>query len=90
MIQRTYPECSNYFANGAYYLDRGSNNNIIQTNMRKLQHQNSCHVTGLEITDPANAPQHRTDLSSSPKELRGLEGKILLLEERGKGIQQFY
>lgn len=57
--------------------------------MRKLQHQSSCRVAALETTDPLDS-QLQNDLPSPMKEVRAAEGKILLLEERGKGIQQFY
>jgi hypothetical protein len=57
--------------------------------MRKLHHQNSCHVTAVETSHTDHHQQ--TDLSpSAHKEVKALEGKILLLEERGKTIQQFY
>lgn len=59
--------------------------------MRKLQHQNSCHVAALQTSDsPESGQLQQTELACSQREARGLEGKILLLEERGKGIQQFY
>ena len=60
--------------------------------MRKLQHQNSCHEAALETSDPFDGDHlPLTDLAPSPqKEAKALEGKILLLEERGKNIQQFY
>lgn len=57
--------------------------------MRKLQHQNSCNLTLEELTSTEDERLRQTDLGKQ-KETRTLEGKILLLEERGKSIQQFY
>lgn len=63
--------------------------------MKKLQHQNSWAVTGEEsetFEEHKNEALRQTDLASSAK-LKGakvLDGKILLMEERNKSIQQFY
>lgn len=59
--------------------------------MRKLQHQNSCRV---ETEQAREAAEGEDGLGNEgwgrQREARTLDGKILLLEERGKNLHLFY
>lgn len=60
--------------------------------MRKLQHINSWTV-GSEESSESRQEEERlreSEVGVRQREIKALEGKILLLEEKSKGIQQFY
>jgi hypothetical protein len=61
--------------------------------MRKLQHINSWTVGSEEESSGSRQEEERareSEVGVRVREIKALEGKILLLEEKSKGIQQFY